>query len=307
MILLQSQVDAEAIEARQDSLRAHAHNMIEMIQSNPEGAFHMFIQQMITFGLKVLAALLIYLFGAWLIKKVGSMQDKRFQKRKTDPTVASFTKSATTFLLSLLLVVITVSTLGIDTTSIAALLAAGGMAIGMALSGTLQNFAGGIMILVFRPFKVGDWISAQGYAGTVTSVSIVATKIKTIDNREVVLPNGALSNGVIDNFSTLPLRRIDMVVSVAYGTDAQQCIDLLTEMLKQEELILDKTTEGADDPFVALKTLNSSDISFVVRAFVRSENFWNVTFRLNQRIYTELPQHGIQFAYPHVDVTLTNS
>jgi small conductance mechanosensitive channel len=204
------------------------------------------------------------------------------------------------------LIFITVGALGIDTTSVAALLAAGGLAIGMALSGTLQNFAGGIMILVFRPFKVGDWISAQGYAGLVTSVSIVATKIKTIDNREVVLPNGILSNGVIDNVTTLPLRRIDMLVSVAYGTDAQECINLLMSMLRDEEKILDSTTEGAADPFVALKTLNSSDISFVVRAFVKTEDFWEVTFRLNQRIYTELPQHGINFAYPHMDVTVKN-
>lgn len=305
MLLLQSQVDVEAIEAQQDSLRAHARNMIEMVQTNPEGAFHMFVQQMITFGLKVLAALLIYIIGAWLIKQVGKMQDKRFERRKTDPTVASFTKSATTFLLSLILIIIAVGTLGIDTTSIAALLAAGGMAIGMALSGTLQNFAGGLMILAFRPFKVGDWISAQGYEGTVTSVSIVATKIKTIDNREVVLPNGALSNGVIDNYSTLPLRRINMVVSVAYGTDAQECMNLLLNMLSEDERILNKETDGAADPFVALKTLNSSDISFVVRAFVKNEDFWAVTFDLNKRIYTELPQHGIQFAYPHVDVTLT--
>ena len=305
MTLLQTTVDAQAIEAKQDSLRAQAENMITMIQTNPEGAFHMFVQQMITFGLKVLAALIIYLIGAWLIRRVGKMQDRRFKRRKTDSTVASFTKSATTFGLSVLLIVVTVGTLGVDTTSIAALLAAGGMAIGMALSGTVQNFAGGIMILVFRPFKVGDWISAQGYSGTVTAVSIVSTKIKTIDNREVVLPNGALSNGVIDNYSALPIRRLDMVVSVAYGTDAQECIDLLVKMLKEEPKILDSTTEGAGEPFVAVKTLNSSDISFAVRAFVRNEDFWDVTFNLNKRIYTELPEHGIQFAYPHVDVTLT--
>ena len=135
-------------------------------------------------------------------------------------------------------------------------------------------------------------------------MNIVSTRIKTIDNREVVLPNGALSNGVIDNFSTLPIRRIDMVVSVAYGTDAQQCCELLLSMLQDEKRILDSSTEGAEEPFVALKTLNSSDISFVVRAFVKNEDFWAVTFDLNKRIYSELPQHGIYFAYPHVDVTL---
>ncbi len=312
MSLLQINISEEELNASKnvvaaanDSIKAHTEEFINLVQTNPEGALHHIGQHFIDFGLKLLIALLIYIIGAWLIRKVKVLQDKRFKRRNTDPTVASFTKSATTFVLSVLLIVVTIGTLGIDTTSIAALLAAGGLAVGMALSGTLQNFSGGIMILAFHPFKVGDWISAQGYYGIVTAVSIVSTKIKTIDNREVILPNGALSNGVIDNFSALPLRRIDMLVSVAYGTDAQQCIDLLLSMLKEDKRILDKATAGADDPMVALKSLNSSDISFVVRAYMKNEDFWAVTFDLNQRIYTELPQHGIQFAYPHMDVTLT--
>ncbi|MBQ8100488.1 MAG: mechanosensitive ion channel family protein [Paludibacteraceae bacterium] len=288
-----------------DSLREHTQNMIQQLQTDPEGYFANLGHQALIFGLKVLAALLIYFIGAWLIRQIKKWQQRGFERKNTDPTVASFIASATSFSLTLLLIVVTVGTLGVDTTSLAALLAAGGMAIGMALSGTVQNFAGGLMILAFKPFKVGDWIAAQGYAGTVTAVTITNTKIRTIDNREVVLPNGALSNGVIDNYSTLPIRRIDMTVSVAYGTDAQQCIDLLLSMLREEPLVLDSTTQGADNPFVALKTLNESDISFVVRAFVKNEDFWTVTFNLNKRIYTELPQHGIQFAYPHVDITLT--
>ncbi len=288
-----------------DSIKQQTETIITQLQTDPQGYLETLGHQALMFGIKVVAALLIYLIGAWLIKKMKQWQKKRFERRKTDKTVASFIQSATSFGLTTILIIITIGALGVDTTSLAALLAAGGMAIGMALSGTVQNFAGGIMILVFRPFKVGDWISAQGFAGIVTAVSIVATKIKTIDNREVVLPNGALSNGVIDNHSTLPMRRIDMLVSVAYGTDAQQCIDLLQTMLKEEPLVLDSSTPGADDPFVALKTLNASDISFVVRAFVKNEDFWDVTFNLNKRIYTELPEHGIQFAYPHMDVTLT--
>ncbi len=306
MLILQS-ITPQVPIITHDSIKQHTEDVILRLQSNPHEYFQELGHQALVFGLKVVATLLIYLIGVWLIRKVKRFQERRFARRKTDPTVASFIYSATSFGLTTLLIVVTVGTLGVDTTSIAALLAAGGMAIGMALSGTVQNFAGGIMILVFRPFKVGDWISAQGYAGTVTSVSIVATKIKTIDNREVVLPNGSLSNGVIDNYSTLPIRRIDMLVSVAYGTNAQECIDLLLSMLNEEPLILHSDTPGADDPFVALKTLNSSDISFVVRAFVKNEDFWTITFNLNKRIYTELPEHGIQFAYPHMDVTLTNN
>lgn len=307
MILLQSISTPEVPVITPDSLREITENAIEQIKTDPQGYFTDLGQQAIQFGLKVLAALLIYMVGAWLIRKIKHVQKNRFEKRKTDPTVASFVSSATSFGLTVMLIIITVGTLGVDTTSLAALLAAGGMAIGMALSGTVQNFAGGIMILAFKPFKVGDWISAQGYSGTVTAVNITNTRIRTIDLREVVLPNGALSNGTIDNYSALDIRRIDTLVSVAYGTDAQQCIDLITKIMKDDKRILDSTTEGAGDPFVGLKTLNSSDISFTVRAYVRNADFWDTVFELNKRIYTELPQNGIQFAYPHMDVTLLNN
>ena len=307
MILLQSIPTPEIPVIPPDSLKEITETAIEQMKSDPQGFFTDLGQQALHFGLKVIAALLIYIIGIWLINKIKSAQKKRFDKRKTDPTMASFISSATSFGLTTILVIISIGTLGIDTTSLAALLAAGGMAIGMALSGTVQNFAGGIMILAFKPFKVGDWISAQGYSGTVTAVNITNTRIRTIDLREVVLPNGALSNGTIDNYSTLIIRRIDTTVSVAYGTNAQQCIDLITKILKSDKRILDSTTEGAGEPFVALKTLNSSDISFVVRAYVRTDDFWDTLFDLNKRIYTELPQNGIQFAYPHMDVTLLNN
>ena len=304
MIILQTTPEVPVINA--DSIRQHTENAIQQMQSDPTGFFTQLGHQALEFGLKVIAALLIYLIGAWLIRKVRQWQQHRFERRKTDPTVASFIGSATSFALTILLIIITISTLGVDTTSLAALLAAGGMAIGMALSGTVQNFAGGIMILMFRPFKVGDWISAQGFAGTVTAVSIVSTKIHTLDGREEVLPNGALSNGVIDNYSALPIRRLDLTVSVEYGIDAQQCIEAILDILKSDKRILDSTTTDAADPFVALKSLNSSDISFAVRAYVKNEDFWDVTFNLNQRIYTELPKLGFNFAYPHVDVTVNS-
>ncbi len=305
MLLLQS-TEVPVVNVN-DSLKVHTEEAIQQLQTDPVGFFQDLGHDALIFGIKVLAALLIYFIGAWVIRRVKSGMQRRFKRRQTDPTAASFISSAVSFGLTLLLIIITVGTLGVDTSSLAALLAAGGMAIGMALSGTVQNFAGGLMILAFKPFKVGDWIAAQGFQGTVTAVTIVNTKIKTIDNREVVLPNGALSNGVIDNFSTLPLRRIDMVVSVAYGTKADECIALILSILKSDSRILDSSTTGADDPFVALKTLNSSDISFVVRGFVKNEDFWATTFELNKRIYTELPEHGIQFAYPHVDVTMVKA
>ncbi|MBR1928216.1 MAG: mechanosensitive ion channel [Paludibacteraceae bacterium] len=304
MLFLQTTMPQVDVKSVNDSIKQHTEDMLYQLQTNPRGYFEELGHQAILFGIKVVIALIIYFVGAWLIGKIKKMQKRRFERRKVDPTVASFVYSATSFSLTVLLIVITIGTLGIDTTSLAALLAAGGMAIGMALSGTVQNFAGGIMILVFRPFKVGDWISAQGYQGVVTNVAITNTRIKTIDGREVVLPNGALSNGTIDNHSTLPYRRVDMLVSVAYGTNADECIELLMKILKSDGRVLDSNIEGCQDPFVALKTLNSSDISFVVRAFCKNEDFWGLTYDLNKAIYTQLPENGIQFAYPHVDVTL---
>lgn len=304
MVLLQTTIPPIDVQSVNDSIKVLTEDMLYQLQNNPHDLFVQLGHQAIMFLLKVLVALLIYFIGMWIIRKVKNIQQRHFERRKTDPTVASFISSATSFALTLLTIIIAVGTLGIDTSSLAALLAAGGMAIGMALSGTVQNFAGGLMILAFRPFKVGDWISAQGYAGTVIAVAITNTKIRTIDGRLVVLPNGALSNGTIDNHSALPIRRIDLTVNVAYGTDADKCIELLLSLLKNDERILNSSTPECSDPFVGLKAFNDSDISFVVRGYVKSEDFWNVTFDLNKTIYEKLPENGIQFAYPHLDVNL---
>ena len=227
--------------------------------------------------------------------------------------------------LTVLLVVISVGTLGVNTTSLAALLAAGGMAIGMALSGTVQNFSGGLMILAFKPFKAGDLIEAQGTLGTVIEVNITATKVLTPDNRVVILPNGALSNGVINNFNGRPLRRIEWSVSVSYGVDAEKCKEAILEIVNSDPRILNKDTDVAElyktldvssyqlstvnyrvdaipDPFVALKQLNANDITFVVRAWVVGKDYWDVFFVMQERFYTELPTKGFTFAYPHIEL-----
>ncbi|MBQ1858515.1 MAG: mechanosensitive ion channel, partial [Paludibacteraceae bacterium] len=211
----------------------------------------------------------------------------------------------------------------------AALLAAGGLAVGMALSGTLQNFSGGLMLLAFKPFKAGDFIEAQGHAGRVVEVNITATKILTNDNRVVILPNGALSNGTINNYSGRPLRRVEWEVSVSYGVDAAACKEAILAILNSDPRILQEDTNMAalykelkisqfqlstvnyrmsaiPAPFVALKSLNANDITFVVRAWVKGDDYWDVFFQMQERFYTELPPQGFTFAYPHVDVTMLN-
>lgn len=289
-----------------DSLKNATAALVEQMKSDPNTLLKSFGQEAIQFGLKVLAALAIYIVGAWLIKKVKNILKAFFNKKGTEGTLASFVQSFVSIALYVLLAIITISTLGINTTSLAALLAAGGMAIGMALSGTVQNFAGGIMLLVFKPFKAGDFITAQGFTGTVTDVTMVSTKILTVDNRVVVIPNGALSNGTVDNYSAKPLRRVDWTVSVEYGSDAAACQTAIMEILNADKRILNSSTPGAADPFIALSSLNAHDISFTVRAWVNAADYWGVFFDGNMNFYTILPQKGFSFAYPHMDVTIKN-
>jgi len=308
-----------------DSIKQGARQMIEYAQTDPQGFWHEVGETMLHFGLKVLAALLIYIIGLWLIGWVKRGLKRMYIRRKVEPTIASFVTSFASISLTILLIVIAVSTLGIDTTSLAALLAAGGLAIGMALSGTVQNFAGGIMLLIFKPFKAGDFIEAQGFKGQVVEVNITATKILTPDNRVVILPNGALSNGAIDNYSGRPLRRVEWEVSVSYGVDATKCKQAIRAILDSDERILQADTDmkklykqlkisnyqlntvnyqmdAIPEPFVGLKSLNSSDITFLVRAWVKNDDYWDVLFAIQERFYTELPPQGFTFAYPHVEL-----
>ena len=186
------------------------------------------------------------------------------------------------------------------------------------------------MLLTFKPFKAGDFIAAQGFSGKVVEVNITATKLLTVDNRVVILPNGALSNGTIDNYSARPLRRVEWQVSVAYGSDAAQCRETILRMLNEDPRVLQADTdmdalyeelkissfqlsttgyrmEAIPAPFVALSTLNANDITFVVRVWVRATDYWDLYFAMQQRFYSELPEAGFQFAYPHLDVTMLKS
>lgn len=304
-----------------DSIRAVTENIIKQATTDPESFWHGVLDSAIHFGLKVLVAFVIYLIGAWLIKRVKRLLVRVFERRHTERTLATFISSLVSITLTVLLVLATIGTLGVDTTSFAALLTAGGMAIGMALSGTVQNFAGGIMLLIFRPFKAGDFVTASGVSGTVMEVTIVSTKVLTPDNRVVVLPNGALFSSNIENVSAQPLRRVNWTVSVEYGSDAEKCMEVLLEIVRSDKRILTSAdqrpktnsrsavnTDGLPipDPFVALSSLNENDISFVVRAWVHKEDYWDVFYDLNLRFYTELPQRGFGFAYPHMDVNITN-
>ena len=288
-----------------DSLMKKGAEIAEILRNTPPKELVVeLIEQFIRFGIKVLIALIIYLVGAWLIRKLKKIVARTFTKRGSDATLISFIESLVSAIMWIILIIIMVGTLGINTTSLAALLAAGGMAIGMALSGTVQNFAGGLMLLAFKPFKAGDYIEAQGFAGTVKEINIISTKLLTIDNREIILPNGALSNGTINNVTAKDLRRIDMKIGVSYGSEAQAVKEELLRIMESNEKILDGSLPGSAAPFVALNALKDSSVEYLIRAWVQTADYWDVYFWLNETIYSELPAHGIPFPFPQVDVHL---
>ena len=298
-------VSPDQIGNPSDSIRMASKAMIEEVTTDPAGFAEKVIDHLIQFGLKVLAALAIYIIGAWIIRRVKKNLAKLLTRRKTEKTLASFISSLVSILLTIMLILVTVSALGINTTSLAAILGAGAVALGMALSGTMENFAGGLIILIFKPFKVGDYISAQGFGGFVTDVTMVSTKILTYDNRSVIIPNGLLSNGTIDNFSQHPVRRVEWKVSMAYGVDAEGCMKALMDVLESDPRILrESSAPGAKDPVTALSEMAESTVVFVARAWVRSEDYWPVMFDINKTIYTTLPEQGYHFAYPHMDITV---
>lgn len=281
-------VDETRITEKADSLRHVTESFASLVKEDPQTAFTKLGQDAINFGIKVVIAIIIYIAGIWLIKKIQKLMKNNFARRKTDKTVASFTNSAVTVLLTATLIIICISTLGVNTTSLAALLAAGGMAIGMALSGTLQNFAGGIMLLLFKPFKVGDFIDALGYSGTVHSVTIVATKLLTTDNKVIVLPNGALSSGNITNYSEQATRRIDYHIPMEHGTDADALINAVNALIAAEPRV--------GENFVALENLDKDSVHFVVKLWVKSEDYWPVFHDFYKTMYTSLTEQGFNFA-----------
>ena len=254
------------------------------------------------FGLKLVAALLIYIVGAWLIKMCRKSLSSVFQRKKTDPAIVSFTTSLITALLWVILIIIAVGTLGVETTSLAALLAAGGMAIGMALSGTVQNFAGGVMILIFKPFKIGDYIEAQGFAGVVSEINITCTKLTTLDNRVIILPNGALQSGSVNNYSRNEYRRVDFVFGVEYGSDSELVKKLILDIAQADSRVLTVEQGAPDNPFVALSSLSPSSVDFTVRLWCKASDYWGVFFDTNEAVYKALPENGIKFPFPQMSV-----
>ena len=248
-------------------------------------------------GIKIAIAAVVLLLGRWLIKVVKKGLTRIMERRKADPSLSSFLMSLVSVLLTFFLILAIIGILGINTSSLVALLASAGLAVGMALSGTLQNFAGGVMIMLFKPFKVGDYIATQGYEGFVSEIQIFNTHLLTTDNKSVILPNGALSTGTMTNFSKQETRRVDWVFSMAYGEDYDRAKAVLRRLCDTNPLVL-KTPE----PFIELANLNSSSVDLTVRVWVKSADYWAVFFGMNEQVYKAFAAEGINIPFPQIDV-----
>lgn len=286
------------------------------------------VNGLISFGLKVGIAILVFYVGRYIIRKLYKMVYNVMTHRHIDQSLTTFVLSLIRMVLYFILVISIIGILGLETSSFLAIFASAGVAIGMALSGTLQNFAGGVLILLLKPYKVGDFIEVNGYTGTVKSIQLFNTVINTVDNKAIILPNGALSTGSINNYSLESYRRVDWTVCLAYGTDLDKAKETLMEIVQSDPRVVKKYIEDDElykqqnlidkrvvsvqnkverPPFVGLNEMADSSINLVVRAWTHASNYWPLYFDINERIYKELPEKGFSFPFPQMDVHLDHN
>lgn len=257
----------------------------------------MFSTYVIPWAINIALALLIFYVGRMVIKIVVKILRKLLARAKMDEILVNFVSSIVKSLLLLFVVVAALDRLGVDTTSLIALLGAAGLAVGLALQGSLQNFAAGVMMIVFRPFRAGDYVEAGGTAGVVEAINIFSTTMRTGDNREIIVPNGSIYNGAITNYSARETRRIDMVFGISYGDDMRKAREIMQQVLDADERVL-------KDPAytVAVSELGESSVNFVVRPWVKIGDYWAVRFDLTERIKLAFDENGISIPFPQMDV-----
>ncbi|MEI7676026.1 MAG: mechanosensitive ion channel domain-containing protein [Bacteroidales bacterium] len=290
-----------------DSVETHISKTIGLptnVDNLSGAALHNYLQQLagqaMSFVTKVLIALVIYFVGRWIIRRTKRICVKIFERREMDLSLRTFLISLINISLTIVLILIIISILGFETSSFVALFASAGVAIGMALSGTLQNFAGGVMVLLFKPYKVGDVIEAQHYTGTVKEILIFNTVLNTFDNKAIFIPNGSLATGIINNFSRENIRRIEWEFSIPYGNNYEKAKELVLNLLHNDQRILNEPAA----PFVALSKLGASSVDIVVRVWVPSTEFWNVYYSLNEQVYELFEKEGLSLPIPRMDVLL---
>lgn len=292
----------QAAQQVADSLQVAADKLDQAIaQADGLDKLALVTQQLIDSGIQagghILKAVIVFLVGRFLIRMLNRLVKRLMDKRNVDISIKTFVRSLVNILLTVLLIISVVGALGVETTSFAALLASAGVAVGMALSGNLQNFAGGLVILLFKPYKVGDWIDAQNVSGTVKEIQIFHTILTTADNKLIYVPNGALSSGVVTNYSNQTTRRVEWIVGVDYGEDYNKVEKVVREVLAADKRILDDPA-----PFIALHALDASSVNVVARVWVNSADYWGVYFDINKAIYATFNEQGINFPFPQLTV-----
>lgn len=277
--------------------------LLNVMSSDPrlESFISSLIEQGSHLGWTIIKAIIVFLVGRFVIKMINKLVRRILTKRDFDPSVKTFMGSLVNVTLMILLIISVVGALGVQTTSFAALLASAGVAVGMALSGNLSNFAGGLIILLFKPYKVGDYIESQGVGGTVKEIQIFHTILLTGDNKNIYIPNGSLSSGIVTNIGKEPTRRVEWTFGVEYGCDYEHVKSVIESVLAQDARIL-----GEPAPFIALSALADSSVNVVVRAWVKSSDYWGVYFDTNKAIYATFNAEGIGFPFPQLTVHQDN-
>lgn len=254
----------------------------------------------VPWSLKIIVALVIFVVGQVIAKIISSMLGKVLSHTKLDTILIEFIQSVARAMLMIIVIIAALDQLGVNTNSVIAMLGAAGLAIGLALQGSLQNFAAGFMLLIFRPFKGGDFVEAAGTAGIIEKIGIFSTTLHTGDNKEVIIPNGAIYSSNIINYSKRPTRRIDMIFSIGYDDDLREARDVIAGIIKEESRILPEP-----ETLIAVGELGASSVNFYVRPWVKTEDYWDVKFSLTEKIKLAFDTHGITIPYPQMDIRWT--
>lgn len=258
------------------------------------------VSSAIDLGLKILLALVVYWVGKFLIDLLYKFVKHTLEKRKIDLSVNSFLLSLIRIVMMFVLIITIIGILGINTSSFVALFASAGVAIGMALSGTLQNFAGGVMILLFKPYKIGDWIEAAGVSGGVKEIQIFNTILTTADNKIIIIPNGKLSNDMIINYSKGGTRRVDWCFNISYGDNYDKAKEILTQFINEDKRIMQDPA-----PAIVLDKLADSSVQVALRVWVDGADYWSVLYDMNERVYKEFGKYGLSFPVPKMNVNIS--
>lgn len=290
-----------------DSTAVARHNEeIEKLKEMPfNDLIDKVINDMVTFTIHLVVAVIVFYIGRFLIKWLYGLARKVMLHRHVDRSLSTFVLSMVKIVLYFILIVTVIGILGIETSSFLAIFASAGVAVGMALSGTLQNFAGGVLILLLKPYRVGDYIEAQGFAGTVKEIQIFHTIILTYDNKSIIIPNGGLSTGSINNWSREAYRRVDWTVGISYGDSVDKAREVILGILLADPRVVGEgASEVTKAPSVTVNELADSSVNLKVRAWTRTADYWALYYAINESIYAQLPRHGLNFPFPQLDVHL---